>query len=138
MRPTPGARVLLELLRDKGLQLLVATSAKADEVDLILEQAGVAELIEFATSSDDAEHSKPDPDIVQAALRRARLQAAHSAMIGDTPYDIEAAGRARVPAIALRCGGWWTDEDLRGALAIYDDPEDLRVNSATSPLSVCA
>jgi phosphoglycolate phosphatase-like HAD superfamily hydrolase len=59
-------------------------------------------------------------------------------MIGDTPYDVEAARRARVPAIALRCGGWWKDDDLRDALAIYDDPEDLRVNFATSPLSVRA
>ena len=136
LRPTRGARALLELLRDNGLQLLVATSAQKDEVALILQQAGVADLIEAATSSDDAEHSKPDPDIVQAALRNAHLQASNGVMLGDTPYDIEAAGRARVPAIALRCGGWWTDDAFRKALAIYDDPEDLRANFARSPLRV--
>ncbi len=136
LRPTRGARALLELLRDNGLQLLVATSAQKDEVALILQQAGVADLIEAATSSDDAEHSKPDPDIVQAALQNAHLQASNGVMLGDTPYDIEAAGRARVPAIALRCGGWWTDDAFRKALAIYDDPEDLRANFARSPLRV--
>ena len=134
LQPTRGARALLELLRDEGWQLLVATSAKKDEVTLILQQAGVADLIEAATSSDDAEHSKPDPDIVQAALRNAHLHASNGVMLGDTPYDIEAAGRARVPAIALRCGGWWADDAFREALAIYDDPEDLRAHFATSAL----
>jgi len=49
-------------------------------------------------------------------------------MIGDTPYDLEAAGKAGVPALALRCGGWWSDEALAGAAEIYSDPEDLRQN----------
>ena len=93
---------------------MVATSAKASEVQALLEQAGVADLIQLASSSDDAERSKPDPDIVQAALRMSGSQAAHSVMLGDTPYDIEAAARARVPSIALRCGGWW---ERRGARA---------------------
>jgi HAD superfamily hydrolase (TIGR01509 family) len=125
LEPTRGARALLELLRREGLELVVATSAQESEVRAILEQAGVADLFSATSSSDDAEQSKPDPDIVLAALRKARKQAAHSLMIGDTPYDIEAAGRARVPAIALRCGGWWTDDAFRDALAIYDDPADL-------------
>ncbi|MEO8624802.1 MAG: HAD family hydrolase, partial [bacterium] len=59
-------------------------------------------------------------------------------LIGDTPYDIEAATRARVSAIALRCGGWWTDDAFSGAIAIYDDPADLYRNFSTSPLSVRA
>ena len=138
LRPTRGARALLELLTNDGLELVVATSAQESEVEAILEQAGVADLIKTAASADDAESSKPDPDIVQAALRKSRRQAMHGLMLGDTPYDIEAARRARVPTIALRCGGWWPDEALRGALEIYDDPEELRRNFATSPLSVRA
>jgi phosphoglycolate phosphatase-like HAD superfamily hydrolase len=132
LRPTPGARALLEHMRDRGLELVVATSAKKDEVELILRQAGVADLIHAASSSDDADRSKPDPDIVRAALRKAGRQASHSAMLGDTPYDVEAATRARVPAVALRCGGW-TDEGLRGALAVYDDPADLLAHYDDSP-----
>ena len=122
---TPGARELLTRLRDEGWELSVATSANADDLRATLEQAGVADLIQTATSSDDAEHSKPDPDIVRAALQRSSRPASHANMLGDTPYDIEAATRARVRIVALRCGGWWTDEALRGAEAIYDDPAAL-------------
>ena len=90
-----------------------------------LEQAGVADLIETATSSDDAERSKPDPDIVHAALERSRRPASHAVMLGDTPYDIEAATRAGVRIVALRCGGYWSDKALAGAESIYDDPAAL-------------
>jgi phosphoglycolate phosphatase-like HAD superfamily hydrolase len=138
LQSTPGARALLEHMRDRGLELVVATSAQASEVTRILEQAGVADLIQTASSSSDAERSKPDPDIVQAALRKAGRPASHSAMLGDTPYDVEAATRARVPAIALRCGGWWQDDALRGAAAIYDDPADLLAHFDTSPLAAGA
>lgn len=133
LRPTPGARDLLELLCAEGLELVVATSAQADEVQAVLEQAGVADLIATRASSGDAERSKPDPDIVQAALRKSGNTAAHCIMIGDTPYDIEAAARARVPCIALRCGGQWDDQSLGGAVAIYDNPADLRARFASSP-----
>jgi phosphoglycolate phosphatase-like HAD superfamily hydrolase len=134
LQPTRGARALLEHMLAVGLELTVATSAKEDEVRALLEQAGVSDLIRLASSADDAERSKPDPDIVQAALRLSRSQAAHSAMIGDTPYDVEAAARARVPAIALRCGGWWDDAALAQAAAIYDDPADLLAQFDDSPL----
>lgn len=122
---TPGARDLLLRFRADGYELAVATSAKADDVQVTLEQAGVADLIQTATSSDDAERSKPDPDIVRAALHRSRRPASHAIMLGDTPYDIEAATRARVRIVAFRCGGYWSDEALGGAEAIYDDPAAL-------------
>ena len=67
VRPAPGARALLERLRDRGLVLVVATSAGSDELGPLLEQAGIADLIDEQTSSSDVEHSKPDPDIVTAA-----------------------------------------------------------------------
>ena len=136
LQPTRGARALLERFTDEGLELVVATSANADEVRALLEQAGVSDLIQLASSSDDADRSKPDPDIVQAALRMSGSQAMHSAMLGDTPYDIEAASRARVPAVALRCGGWWSNDALAGAVAIYDDPADLLAHFDESPLGV--
>jgi len=135
LQPTRGARSLLEHLLGVGFELVVATSAKDDEVRALLEQAGVSDLIQLASSADDAERSKPDPDIVQAALRLSGSQAAHSAMLGDTPYDVEAAARARVPAIALRCGGWWDDAALARAKALYDDPADLLAHFDDSPLA---
>lgn len=134
LRPTRGARALLEHMLGVGLALTVATSAKEDEVRALLEQAGVSDLIQLASSADDAERSKPDPDIVQAALRLSRSQAAHSAMLGDTPYDVEAATRARVSIIALRCGGWWDDAALAQAAGIYDDPGELLAHFDESPL----
>jgi phosphoglycolate phosphatase-like HAD superfamily hydrolase len=133
LRPTPGARALLERMTADGLELVVATSAKSSEVRALLEQTGVSDLIQLASSSDDADRSKPDPDIVQAALHLSGSQAAHSAMLGDTPYDVEAASRARVPAIALRCGGWWGDDAFGGAVAVYDDPADLLARYESSP-----
>jgi phosphoglycolate phosphatase-like HAD superfamily hydrolase len=133
LRPTLGARELLEHMRLRGLELVVATSAKADEVQALLRQAGVADLIEAASSADDAERSKPDPDIVRAALSAVRRPASHSLMLGDTPYDVEAATRARVPIIALRCGGW-ADAALEGATEIYDDPGDLLAHYEESAL----
>ena len=136
LRATPGARALLERMLADGYQLVVATSAKTDEDSALLEQAGVADLIQLASSSDDAERSKPDPDIVQAALRLSGSQAAHSTMIGDTPYDLEAAARARVPAIALRCGGWWDDAAFGQAVGVYDDPADLVAQYSESVLAV--
>ncbi len=138
LRPTRGARDLLTLLQSEGLELVIATSALANEVDALLQQAGIADLIDAKASSGDAEHSKPDPDIVRAALQKSGRYPGHSVMIGDTPYDIEAASRARVPTIALRCGGWWSDHDFQQAIAIYDDPADLSEHFSTSPLNVRA
>jgi phosphoglycolate phosphatase-like HAD superfamily hydrolase len=85
----------------------------------------VSDLIEEATSSDEAESSKPDPDIILAALQKASADARDAIMIGDTPYDVEAATEAGVPIITVRCGGLWTDAELRGSLAIFADPADI-------------
>jgi HAD superfamily hydrolase (TIGR01509 family) len=135
LKPTRGARRLLERLRAENLTLSVATSAKKQEVDDLLRASNTNDLIQTASSSDDAEDSKPDPDIVQASLRKARCTPSDAIMIGDTPYDIEAASRAGVRTIVLRCGGWWSDAQLAGALAIYDDPEDLLQQYESSPLN---
>jgi HAD superfamily hydrolase (TIGR01509 family) len=132
-RPFKGTRDLLERLRDSGLRRVVASSAQADELQPLLERAGVTDLIEATATSSDAAQSKPDPDIVQAALQRAGTAAAEAIMLGDTPYDVEAARRANVPIIALRCGGW-DDHALAGAAAIYDDPAALLVAYHRSPL----
>lgn len=131
---TPGAKELLQHLRACGFRLVVASSAKKDELDSLLRICGGDEVIESKTSADDAERSKPDPDIVEAALADLELPPQNTVMLGDTPYDVEAARRARVPVIALRCGGWG-DAELAGTLAIYDDPADLLAHFDSSPLS---
>jgi HAD superfamily hydrolase (TIGR01509 family) len=125
LHATRGARTLVESLKDQRKSIVIATSADEEEMDALLQQAGVADLIPRRTSSDDAEHSKPDPDIVLAALRRAGSRPDATVMIGDTPYDVEAAARAGIDTIALRCGGHWSRHDLARAIAVFDDPADL-------------
>jgi HAD superfamily hydrolase (TIGR01509 family) len=121
----PHTRELLERLRADGYRLVVATSAGEEELDGLLEQAGIADLVPRRTSADDADASKPDPDLIQAALKRANCSPAEAFMLGDTPYDVKAAKRAGVDrVVALRCGGW-DDESLKGAYAIYDAPAHL-------------
>jgi HAD superfamily hydrolase (TIGR01509 family) len=134
LTPTRGARQLLEHMVAEGLTLIIATSASDDEMRALLGRAGVADLIDEGTSSGEVESSKPDPDVIGAALRKRQLRAEEAVMIGDTPYDIAAAVKAGVPTIALRCGGWWDDLDLGGAVAIYKDPMDLLAHYDESPL----
>ena len=125
LRPTPGARPLLEYLREQRVELIIATSADDLEMSALLQRAGVDDLIPSRTSKDDASASKPDPDIVHAALAKSWARPKETALIGDTPYDIEAADRAGIEAIALRCGGYWSDGSLQGAASIFDDPQAL-------------
>jgi HAD superfamily hydrolase (TIGR01509 family) len=132
--PFPGTRELIQRMRDDGFAIGIASSASEEDLHALLEQAGVADLIDTRTSSDNAERSKPDPDIVHAALARMGLAPERVVMIGDTPYDVEAANRSRVACIAFRCGGWWRDEDLKQAAAIYDGPADLLAHFDASPL----
>lgn len=86
--------------------------------------ARIADLIDALTSPDDAARGKPAPDGVHAALARAGVRPDEAILLGDTPYDVEATDRAGVGMIVLRCGGW-SDADLAGALALYDDPAAL-------------
>lgn len=131
LRPFPEARALLERLRADGCRLVVATSASEEDLAGLLRQAGIEDLIQAATNSDEADESKPAPDIVSAALARAHAPPEHVVMIGDTPYDVEAARRAGVRCIAVRCGGW-DDAALRDAVEIHQDPEALLAGYAAS------
>jgi len=132
--PFPGARELLERVQGDGMQLVVATSASADDMAALLKAAGVVDLIEAKASSSDAEESKPAPDIVEAALANAGVSSAEAVMLGDTPYDVKAANRAGVRCVALRSGGW-DDEALSDAVAIYQDTADLLAHYDESPFA---
>lgn len=129
----PDAQKLLDRMREQGLKLAIATSAQPDELRPLLQIVGAADLIEDKTSSKDAQSSKPDPDVMQVTLKKVGYPANELVMIGDTPYDIEAATKVGVGTIALRCGGW-SDSDLTGAIAIYNDPADLLAHYDSSPL----
>ena len=133
LRAFPDAGRLVSAIKARGLRTVAASSAKRDELEPLLAIAGAGSLMDEKTSGDDADASKPDPDIVHAALDRVGAKAADALMIGDTPYDVDAARRAGVAAIAFRCGGW-TDADLEGAIAVYDGPWDLLARLDESPL----
>ena len=129
----PQVKELLTRLRNDGYKLVVATSAKPDEAEALLALTGARELIEEIATTEDAKNSKPDPDILHAALQKCGLSAGEVVMLGDTPYDMEAAQKAGIPSIGVRSGGW-TAPDLKGTLAVYNDPADLLENYDKSPL----
>jgi phosphoglycolate phosphatase-like HAD superfamily hydrolase len=121
-----GARDLLERFLSDGYVLAVASSAAEEELQPLLERAAVADLVQRRTSSDDADNSKPDPVIVKAALKQAGADPSSAIMLGDTPYDVEAARRAGIRIVGVESGGW-TEEELEGAIAVYRDVSHLLV-----------
>jgi HAD superfamily hydrolase (TIGR01509 family) len=133
LRPLEGSRALVQRVRSDGLKAIVATSAKDEELKGLLEAAEVADLMEEKATASDAKRSKPDPDIVEAAIEESGIPPINLVMIGDTPYDIEAAAKAEVRSIGFRSGGW-TDEALQGAVEIYDGPADLLAHYDSSLL----
>jgi beta-phosphoglucomutase-like phosphatase (HAD superfamily) len=125
---------LVAKVKDLGLNAVAASSAQKDELTKLLKIAGVDRLMDAKTSSDDADQSKPAPDIIHAALKQAGVQPSEAVMIGDTPYDVASARRAGVRVVAFRCGGW-IDPDLVGAIEIYDGPWDLLARIERSVLT---
>ena len=119
---------LLRAIRQKDRRVALASSAKSDELKVYKKIAGVDKLTDIETSSDDAEKSKPHPDIFQAALKKLKLEPDEVLVIGDTPYDADAARKAGIASIGVLCGGF-SEEDIRagGASRIYRDPQDLLV-----------
>ena len=127
VRPFEGVRQLFERLSADDIRVVLATSAKEAELNHHQNLLGVSDLVFAATSKDDVEHSKPCPDIFEAALGKvAPAGPAEALVVGDSPWDIKAAAKVGLTAIALRCGGF-PEDDLRqaGAAALYDDPRDL-------------
>ena len=131
LRAFPGVRALVERFAADGFTIVVASSAKEAELGPLLQVAGIADLVHARTSSDDAEESKPDPDIVIAALQSVKADPATAVMIGDTPYDVEAARGAGIAIVGVECGGWRRD-DLQGAIEVYAGPADLHAHYAAS------
>jgi HAD superfamily hydrolase (TIGR01509 family) len=136
-RPFPQVRELFERLRACGQRVVLASSGKGEEVEHYQELLGIGGLVDAATTSDDAESSKPHPDIFEAALAKvAPLGPTDAVVVGDTPYDAEAARKAGIRAVGVLCGGF-PEADLRaaGCVAIYRDPADLLRHYERSPLA---
>lgn len=134
LKAFPQVRELVERMQREGLRIAIASSGEKDDVQKLLALAKIDDLIETSVSSADVEKSKPDPDVVQVALKRLGFDANEVVMIGDSPYDVQAAGKAKVAVIGLRCGGF-SDQDLKDTVALYDDPSNILANYDTSPLS---
>lgn len=133
----PQVRALFERLGAAGIQVALASSAKQAELATYKRIAQIDDLVDAETSSDDAERSKPYPDIFQAAMSRLDGIAARDiVVVGDTPYDAEAAAKAGLRSIGVLCGGF-SEADLRraGCIAIYRDPADLLDRLDASPLA---
>jgi HAD superfamily hydrolase (TIGR01509 family) len=137
VKPFPGVRALFEHLKAQDLTLALASSGKAKEVEHYQTLMGVEDLTDVVVSSDDVERSKPFPDIFEAALTKlAPITAAQAVVIGDTPYDAEAAGKAGLPTIGVLCGGFpEADLSASGCIALYKYPQDLLDAYAASPLA---
>ncbi|MCA1849463.1 MAG: HAD family hydrolase, partial [Acidobacteria bacterium] len=136
VRAFPKVRELFERVKADGKRIALASSAKEDELGTYKKIARIEDLVEEQTSADDAEKSKPHPDIFEAALERLGDNAPEAAIaVGDTPYDAEAAGKLGLRTIGVLCGGF-PEEELRtaGCIAIYRDPTDLLERYDESPL----
>ncbi|MGZ8500471.1 MAG: HAD family hydrolase [Candidatus Binatia bacterium] len=137
VKPFPCVRQLFERIREDDKRIALASSAKGNELKTYKSIADIEDLVETETSSDDAEKSKPYPDIFQAAVARlGDVSVDNLLVVGDTIYDAEAAGKANLRIVGVMCGGW-SGEDLRqaGCIAVYRDPADLLHAYNASPIS---
>jgi HAD superfamily hydrolase (TIGR01549 family) len=134
VEPFEGARELLSELKERGHVVVLASSAKEDELDHYLDLLDARELADDWTTSADVEATKPHPDLVLAAQEKAG--GGEAVMIGDTPWDCEAARRAGVATIAVLTGGF-AEEELRGAgaVAVVESIADLRARLDETPLA---
>jgi HAD superfamily hydrolase (TIGR01509 family) len=135
VKPFPKVREFLLRLKDEGVRLSLASSASKEDLKIYKKIAHMEDLIEESSSSDDAERSKPHPDIFSATLEKLGVSADHAIALGDTPYDAEAAGKCGLRTIGLTCGGW-SAEDLTkaGCVEVYRDVADLLENFERSAL----
>jgi HAD superfamily hydrolase (TIGR01509 family) len=131
--PFEGARGLIEDLKQRGSTVVLASSAKANELDHYLDILDARDLADDWTTSDDVEQTKPEPDLVNAALQKAGTEDA--VMVGDTPWDIEAATKAGIPTIAVLTGGFGADELTdAGAAIVLESIQELRERIGETPL----
>jgi HAD superfamily hydrolase (TIGR01509 family) len=127
VRPFPKVRELFQRIKSDGLRIALASSAKEEELKEYKRIAHIEDLVEEETSADDADKSKPHPDIFEAALERlGDIKPTEAIVVGDTPYDAQAAGKINLRTIGVLCGGFPAAElKAAGCIEIYKDPADL-------------
>lgn len=137
LRPFSMGRELGQRLREEGIRVAVASSAKEDELETMLDLVGFRDLVEARTSSDDAERSKPDPDIFLAALDRlGNPDPARVLVVGDTPYDVTAARKAGMRAVAVLCGGFSRESlEEAGAMVLFQGPSEMLLRYDETPFA---
>lgn len=124
--PLDGAAHLLRACHKRGWRVVLASSAQAAELSVMREALDAEEYIDDVTGADDVESSKPAPDLVQQALKRAGVPAGRAVFVGDTRWDVEASARAGVACVGFLSGGWSPAEMVAaGAVEVYDGPADL-------------
>ncbi|HEY7267706.1 MAG TPA: HAD family hydrolase [Solirubrobacterales bacterium] len=130
-----GSRELIEDLREAGNAVVLASSAKEWEIEHYLDLLDAREIVDAWTTSDDVEQTKPEPDLVHAALDKIDGEPGDALLIGDTVWDVEAAKRAGVDTLAVRTGGF-SEEELRdaGAREVFTSVEELRKSLVETPL----
>ena len=135
----PDAKALLQLVHDAGIVVVLASSAPVDELDAMVEVLDIADLVDATTSADDADGSKPEPDIFQAAVRAGDVDIERCLVVGDSIWDIQAARSAGIGCVAVESGGFSAHE-LReeGARAVFRDVAELAAQFRTSPLALLA
>lgn len=136
-RPFPQVRELFERIREDGKMIALASSAPKDELQHYKKLCNIADLLEDETSSDDAEESKPEPDLFEAALAKlGSPDPRECIVVGDSPWDAIAAGRAGIQTVGLLSGGF-SNESLvaAGCIEIYRDPAQLLVAYESSALA---
>jgi HAD superfamily hydrolase (TIGR01509 family) len=137
VEPLPGARMLIERLKEAKHSVVLASSAKQDDVDHYLELLDARELADGWTTSSDVEATKPEPDLVRAALEQVETDPENAVLVGDSTWDCEAAKRAGVGSIAVLTGGFSTEELIDGgASAVFESVEDLLNRIDETPFGV--
>ncbi|RYG43468.1 HAD family hydrolase [bacterium] len=135
MKPFSFVREFCERLKADGYRIAIATSATEEELKVSLELLGIADLVEAKATIDDAERSKPDPDIFLSTLERlGNPDPSRVLVVGDTPYDIEAAGKAGMQTVAVLTGGF-SRESLKGALATFGSIAEMFTRYEDTPFA---
>ncbi|GIF74348.1 HAD family hydrolase [Asanoa siamensis] len=136
LRPLPGAADLMRTCHERGQKVALASSATPEELSAMRRALDVDDATDVATSSGDAERSKPEPDIIQAALDKLGLSVGQAVYVGDSIWDVAACAKLGLPCVALTCGGTSRAELAgAGAVAVYEDPADLLAHLDESPLT---
>ena len=136
IRPFPRAADLLRTIAGRGVTVVLATSSEPDDVDALVDAIDAGDAVSAVTSAGDVDEAKPSPEVFEAALASAGCAAEDAIVVGDSVWDVEAANKAGLRTVALRCGGTHDAElEAAGAIAVYDDPADLLERIDASPIA---